>query len=168
MCWNDTARRQRAHYGHYAVPCVAFQVEFVQKSGSGSSKVARAWDVMIQPAHEDPQNLGECKWDQKMGKIDCAICCIIRSEIMQDEIYLPRCLQNIYYSAFLSTSRLTRHHCMPPSPSPSPLSLNVCPPAITQSSPKLVGRGGEKLINPPQWRYLYSLQLINFTFKTWP
>jgi hypothetical protein len=40
--------------------------------------------------------------------------------------------------------------CMPPSPIPSPLSVNPRTPAVAQFSAKLSGGGGEKRIFPPQ------------------
>jgi len=105
-----------------------------------------------------PTQLGGSPWspgkrarNQKMRRIQCIICCMIKWY----EIYLPRGLANIY-SLSHSQSPLPLHLCTPPSPSWSPSSVYLHTPAIAQSSANLSGGGGETRIFLPHRLYLSS------------
>jgi len=104
--WNGGARRQSAHHKHSAVPPVAFQMELVRKSVSGSRSIWRGLTDMILPGREDPKNPKNSEWDQKLGKIECVIHCMIRWCKMRWVAIYPW-VSRIY------TLHCSVHHCYP-------------------------------------------------------
>jgi len=84
LWWNGGARRQRAYHQHSAAPLADFQMEFMRKTGSRSRGIGRMWADMILTGREDPHNcmdqqtLGKSEWDQKMGKLESVIRCMIK------------------------------------------------------------------------------------------
>jgi hypothetical protein len=146
LWWNGGARRQRAHHQHSAAPLTAFQREFVRKSGSGSRSVGRGWEDMILPGREDPRNVGQSEWDQKMRKMECIIRCMIRWYEMRSiypgvsRIYTPRRSAHLRYPCISVRLRRPVHLHHP--------CISVHPPSLP--SAKLSGGGGEKRIFPPQ------------------
>jgi len=74
--WNDAARTQRAHCQHAAKPLVAFQMEFMKISRSGSRSIGSGLDHFLLSSSEDPRNIGQTESDPKIGKIDCGLCCM--------------------------------------------------------------------------------------------
>jgi len=61
-----------------------------------SSRSVGRWEDMILPSREDPQNLGQSEWDQKLGKIECEFSLYDKRRWKWDDVYLLRGLLNIY------------------------------------------------------------------------
>jgi len=113
LWWNGAAGGQRAHHQHSASPLVAYQKKFVRRSGSGLWRAGRGWEDVILPGCEDPWNFGTSEWDQKMGKIECVICCMIRWSEMRSiypgvfQIYTPCGTAHICFHS------ISGHSCRP-------------------------------------------------------
>ena len=71
-------------------------------SGSSMRSLGRKWEDVILPGRKNPRNcvdpphLGKIKWDQKLGKIECAVLLYDKMRWRWDEVYLPRGLPNMY------------------------------------------------------------------------
>jgi len=132
------------------------------------------------------QSFNRSEWDQKMQKMECIICCMIRRydriwDEIQDAIRCNACSDESLLapgspeyilpvalsisltpeSPYTHPRSVHLHHpCIPvhvPSPSLSPSSLFIHTPAVTQSSAKLSGGGGGgKRIFPPQHFPMHS------------
>ena len=118
-----------------------------------SRKIMRGYDTTwrLGSTHlcGSTRSLRRSEWDQKMGKIECVIRCIMRWDTRCDASNLMRGLPNIYFLS-LHPSPLPLYPHTPPSPSPSQSSLYLHTPGVPQSSANLSVGGGEKRIFPPQ------------------
>jgi len=61
-----------------------------------SSRRMGRWEDMMLPGHENPRNLGQSEWDQKLGKIECEFSLYDEKRWKWDDVYLLRGLPNIY------------------------------------------------------------------------
>jgi len=61
-----------------------------------SRSVGRRWENMILRGREDPRNLGQSEWDQKMGIIECEFSLYDKRRWKRYDIYLLWGLPNIY------------------------------------------------------------------------
>jgi len=77
-------------------------------STSSSRQVGR-WEDMRLPGREDPRNLGQSEWDQKLGKIECEYSLYDRRRWKWDGVYLLRGLL-ITYSPSLCPPPLPLYH----------------------------------------------------------
>jgi len=67
-----------------------------------SSRSEGRWEDMILPGREDPRNLGQSEWDQKLGKIECEFSLNDKRRWKWDDVYLLRGLPNIYSPSLCS------------------------------------------------------------------
>jgi len=79
------------------------QGAFIKQRRASSRSVGIVWEYIILPSIEDPrncmdpQNLGQSKWDQMLGKIECVFSLYNRMRWKWDDVYLLRGLPNIYH-----------------------------------------------------------------------
>jgi len=84
-----------------------------------SSRSVGRWEDMILPGCEDPRNLGQSEWDQKLGKIECKFSLYDKRRWKWDDVYLLRGPPNIYSPSlcppllplYLRTTAVTPWRC---------------------------------------------------------